>query len=177
MSASTRPFGSSTPIPPGLLWAAAELGRIEEALGELAVRLEHVGSTAVPGLAAKPIIDLQLSVTAVEPRTRYVEPLEGVGYLFVPAPESPDYHLFAKPPVRPRTYHLHVCAAGSEHEFRHVAMRDFLRARADEASRYAALKRALVARHLQDRLAYIEGKQEFVTALEARAVEWARGRG
>jgi GrpB-like predicted nucleotidyltransferase (UPF0157 family) len=160
-------------------WAAladAELRRMEEALGELAVRLEHVGSTAVPGLAAKPILDLQLSVDAIEPRERYVEPLEGLGYLFVPAPESPDYHLFAKPPQRPRTHHLHVCEAGSEHEFRHLAVRDFLRAHADEATRYAALKRQVVARHPQDRLAYIEGKDDYVRALEERAVAWARGR-
>jgi GrpB-like predicted nucleotidyltransferase (UPF0157 family) len=161
-------------------WAAladAELRRIKEALGEVAVRLEHVGSTAVPGLAAKAILDLQLSVDAIGPRGRYVEPLERLGYLFVPAPESPDYHLFAKPPERPRTHHLHVCEAGSEHEFRHVAVRDFLRADADEAKRYAALKRQVVARHPQDRVAYIEEKDDYVTALEERAVAWARSRG
>jgi GrpB-like predicted nucleotidyltransferase (UPF0157 family) len=156
--------------------ADAELRRIAGALGEVAVRLEHVGSTAVPGLAAKPILDLQLSVDAIEPRDRYIGPLERLGYLFVPAPESPDYHLFAKPRDRPRTHHLHVCAASSEHELRHVAVRDFLRTHADEAARYAALKRQVVARHPQDRLAYIEGKEEYVTALQARAVTWARRR-
>ena len=129
----------------------------------------------MPGLAAKPILDLQLSVEAIEPRERYVEPLERLGYLFVPAPESPDYHLFAKPAERPRTHHLHVCAAGSEHERRHVAVRDFLRVHPDEAARYEALKRDVAARHPQDRLAYIEGKEESVSALERRAVAWARG--
>ena len=54
---------------------------------------------------------------------------ERLGYLFVPAPESSDYHLFAKPPERPRTHHLHVCVAGSEHERRPLAVRDYLRAR------------------------------------------------
>ncbi len=149
---------------------------IEDALGEVAVRVEHVGSTAVPGLAAKPILDLQLSVNAIEPRDRYAEPLERLGYLFVPAPESPDYLLFAKPPERPRTHHLHVCAAGSEHELRHLAVREFLRAHADEAERYAALKREVAARHPQDRLAYMAGKEEHLNALEARAVEWAGSR-
>jgi GrpB-like predicted nucleotidyltransferase (UPF0157 family) len=91
--------------------AEEELRRVEHALGEVAVRLEHVGSTAVPGLAAKPVVCLQLSVVAIEPRQRYLEPLERLGYLFVPPPESPDYHFFAKPPERPRTYHLHVCAS------------------------------------------------------------------
>jgi GrpB-like predicted nucleotidyltransferase (UPF0157 family) len=120
--------------------AAAELRSIEDAVGKPAPRLEHVGSTAVPGLAAKPILDPQLSVQQLEPRARYAGPLEALGYLFVPASESPDHHFFARPPERPRTHHLHVCEGGSEHEFRHVAMRDNLCARRDEAARYEALK-------------------------------------
>lgn len=156
--------------------AEAEFRCIEQALGELAISAEHVGSTAVPGLAAKPIIDLQVSVDRMEPRERYVQPLQRIGYLFVPAPESLDRCFFAKPPERPRTHHLHVCAAGSVTEFRHIAVRDFLRAHVNEAASYAALKRELVARHPQDRLAYIEGKDGYVTALEDRALTWARGR-
>jgi GrpB-like predicted nucleotidyltransferase (UPF0157 family) len=154
--------------------AQDELRRLAQALGPLAVGLEHVGSTAVPGLAAKPIIDLQLSVAAIEPRARYAGPLERLGYLFVPAPESPDFHLFAKPPGRPRSHHLHVCEAGSDHEARHLAVRDFLRARTDEAARYAALKRALARKHPQDRLAYIAGKDQYVRDLEGRAVQWSQ---
>ena len=153
--------------------ADAELRRVKAALGEVAVRLEHIGSTAVPGLAAKPIVDLQLSVAAIEQRAAYVESLERLGYLFVPAPLSPDLHFFAKPRERPRTHHLHVCEAGGEHEIRHLAVRDFLRTHDDEAARYAALKRQVVARHPQDRLAYIEGKDEYVAGLEARALAWA----
>jgi GrpB-like predicted nucleotidyltransferase (UPF0157 family) len=156
--------------------AEAELRRIGDALAEVAIRLEHVGSTAVPGLAAKPILDLQLAVDALEPRERYVRPLERLGYLFAPTPESPDHHFFARPAQRPRTHHLHVCAAGSGHEFRHLAVRDFLRADAGEAAAYAALKRRVAARHPQDRLAYIEGKDDYVAALQARAVAWARSR-
>jgi GrpB-like predicted nucleotidyltransferase (UPF0157 family) len=139
----------------------------------VAVRLEHVGSTAVPGLAAKPILDLQLSVAAIEPRERYVTPLERLGYLFAPDPASPDFHLFAKPADRPRSHHLHVCEAGGEHEFRHLALRDYLRGHSDEAARYQALKREAARRFPQDRLAYIEAKEEYVDELEARAVSWA----
>jgi GrpB-like predicted nucleotidyltransferase (UPF0157 family) len=155
--------------------ARREMRRIGHALGSVAARLEHVGSTAVPGLASKPIVDLQLSVAAIEPRDAYVGPLEQLGYLFVPAPEAPDYHFFARPPERPRSHHLHVCEAGSEHEHRHLAVRDYLRAQGDEAASYEALKRDVAARHPADRLAYIEGKDEFVTALEARALRWVRG--
>src|SRR3954447_15219488 len=159
------------------LRAAEELRRIGQALGPAAARLEHVGSTAVPGLAAKPILDLQLSVGALESRARYVEPLERLGYMFAPAPEAPDYHFFAKPPERPRSHHLHVCEVGSAHELRHLAVRDFLRSHDEEAARYAALKREVVERHPQDRLAYIEGKEDYVVGLEARALAWARGSG
>jgi GrpB-like predicted nucleotidyltransferase (UPF0157 family) len=150
--------------------AAAELRRLEGELGPVAVRLEHIGSTAVPGLAAKPILDLQLSVAALEPRARYVDPLERLGYLFAPSPESPDHHFFAKPPERPRSHHLHVWEAGSHHELRHLAVRDFLRAHDEEAARYADLKRAAVARHPQDRLAYMASKEAYMAELEARAL-------
>jgi GrpB-like predicted nucleotidyltransferase (UPF0157 family) len=154
--------------------AESELRRVEQALGPPAIRTEHVGSTAVAGLAAKPILDLQVSVPAIEPRAAYVESLERLGYLFVPDPDSPDFHLFANPGRRPRSHHLHVCPAGSDHELRHVAVRDFLRVHPEEAARYEALKRKLVRQHPRDRLAYIAGKDGYVRGLEARALEWAK---
>jgi GrpB-like predicted nucleotidyltransferase (UPF0157 family) len=154
--------------------AECELRRLKRVLGPAAARLEHVGSTAVPGLAAKPILDLQVSVVAIEQLGSYIVPLEGLGYLFVTDPEWPDFPLFAKPQQRPRSYHLRLCPAGSNHELRHVALRDFLRAHPDEAARYEALKRELVRQHPQDRLAYIAGKDRYVRRLEARALEWAK---
>jgi GrpB-like predicted nucleotidyltransferase (UPF0157 family) len=157
--------------------AAAEIARITAAVGEAAVRIEHVGSTAVPGLAGKPIVDLQLAVADVGVHSLYVEPLEGLGYLFAPDPASPDFHFFGLPAARPRTHHLHVCAAGSEDERRHLAVRDYLRAHPDEVSAYAELKRRLVARAPGDRLAYITGKDSYVAALEGRALAWAAGVG
>jgi GrpB-like predicted nucleotidyltransferase (UPF0157 family) len=150
--------------------AEAETRRVATALGELVVRLDHFGSTSVPGLAAKPIIDLQLSVPSIEPIEAYRGPLEQLGYLFVPDPGFSDWHFFAKPPERPRTHHLHVVEAGSHHERRHLAVRDYLRAHPEEAANYEALKRRLVAAHPGDRLAYIEGKDPFMRALEKRAL-------
>lgn len=95
---------------------------------------------AVHDLAAKPIVDIQVSVPMIEPRELYVRPLERSGYLFVPDPEAPEYHFFAEPPGRPRRFHLHVCEAGSEHERHHTAVRDYLRAHPEQAPRYARLK-------------------------------------
>lgn len=156
--------------------ASEEIGRLREALGPAAVRLEHIGSTSVPGLAAKPILDLLLAVASIELTAVYVDPVEHLGYLFAPDAATPDFHFFGKPPERPRSHHLHVCEAGSEHQLRHLAVRDFLRTHSDEADRYAALKREIAARHPQDRLAYVEAKEGYMTDLEARAVAWARGR-
>lgn len=161
-----------------LAWApraAAELERIAAALGPaVARRLEHVGSTAVPGLAAKPIVDLLVGVDAMEPRERYVEPLRRLGYLFAFDPDSPDRRFFARPPERPRAFHVHVCLAGGDVEHRHLAVRDFLRAHADEAEAYADVKRAVAERHPEDRLAYVDGKDAYVVALERRALAWAQ---
>jgi GrpB-like predicted nucleotidyltransferase (UPF0157 family) len=153
--------------------AGGEMARIVGAVGEAVVRLDHVGSTAVPGLAAKPIVDLQLSVADIDARSLYVGALEGLGYLFAPDPASPDFHFFGLPAARPRTHHLHVCGAESEDERRHLAVRDYLRAHPDEVVAYAELKRSLAARAPGDRLAYIEGKDAYVGSLERRALAWS----
>jgi GrpB-like predicted nucleotidyltransferase (UPF0157 family) len=84
--------------------------------------------------------------------------------------DSPDHHFFAKPPERPRSHHLHVWEAGGRHELRHLAVRDYLRGHDEEAARYAALKRAAVARHPEDRLAYMASKEAYMADLEARAL-------
>jgi uridine kinase len=153
--------------------ARDELRRLAQALGPVAARLEHVGSTAVPGLAGKPILDLQLSVADIAARQLYVEPLHVLGYTFVPDPASPDFHFFAKPLERPRSHHLHVCEAGSGHERRHIAVRDFLRANSVEVSAYEMLKRELLERFPEDRLEYIAGKGRYLDGLQARALDWA----
>jgi GrpB-like predicted nucleotidyltransferase (UPF0157 family) len=131
---------------------------------------------AVPDLPAKPIIDIQVSVRDIEERDAFVRPLERIGYQFAPDSDSPDYHFFGKPRERPRRYHVHVCAAGSGEEMRHLVVRDFLRSHSEEAAKYADLKRELARRTHQDRLAYIEGKEPFMRDLEQRALAWSKAR-
>jgi GrpB-like predicted nucleotidyltransferase (UPF0157 family) len=155
--------------------AEAEAKRVRGVLGSLAVTVEHVGSTAVPGLAAKPIIDLQVAVTALEPLGAFARPLEQLGYAFIFDEGSPDYLFFALPAERPRSNHLHVCEAGSDQERRHLAVRDYLRSHADEAQAYGELKRRLSASMPNDRLSYIAGKDAFVQALQQRALRWRSG--
>ena len=149
-----------------------EAAVIRGTLGSGAVRVDHVGSTSVLGLLAKPIIDINVSIPDTMAVDSYRRPLEGIGYLFVPVPESPDFHFFGKPATRPRTYHIHVCAVGSLHERRQIAVRDYLRTHPEEASRYGAFKQAIAERHPGDRLGYIAEKDSYVEALEGRALVW-----
>lgn len=154
---------------------AAERERLLAALGEQVTRMEHVGSTSVPGLAAKPIVDIEIYVRQLEPMDPYRAPLEALGYQFTFDPEMPDLHYFGWPAERPRRYHLHISQTGSAHMTRVVAVRDYLRAHPVEAAAYAAVKRALTDARPGDRDAYVAGKHDFVVALEARALAWWAG--
>ena len=143
----------------------AEAARLREALGDVAVRIEHVGSTSVPGLAAKPNVDIQVSVPDVHDRDAYAGPLAAIGYEHVPDPQFPDYPFFGWPSARaPRTFNLHVCQSGTEMERRHLAFRD--RLRSDPAARveYAALKRELALKHGNDIEGYNADKDAFIKA-------------
>lgn len=152
----------------------AEAARLREVLGDVALRIDHVGSTAVPGLAAKPIVDIQISVAAIAQTARYREPLERLGYAYTFDPEFPDYPFFGRPAAPPRTHHVHVGAAGSAEEHRHLAFREYLRAHPEVAAEYAALKRELAPRYRADRLAdrqaYCDAKSAFILPVQGRAL-------
>jgi putative glutamine amidotransferase len=153
-------------------WAAmfeVEAARIRAALGPVAVRVDHVGSTSVPGLAAKPVIDIQVSVDAMTPRDRYVDPLVGLGYEFVVDPVDTDHEYLRREVDGVRTHQIHVCAAGSSWERRHLAFRDHLRAHPEDAAAYAELKRRLAAEHPNDVMTYVDGKTSFIRGIEALA--------
>jgi putative glutamine amidotransferase len=150
-----------------------EAARIREALGDVAVRIEHVGSTAVPGLVAKPTIDIQVSIASMEPRAAYVEPLAGLGYRFVIDPERTDHEYFSRDDNGVRSHHVHVCLAGSKWERDHLAFRDHLRDDADTATEYGRLKRELANLHSKDLYTYVGAKTRFIETV----VERARGGG
>ena len=149
-------------------WAATfetEAARIRQVLGERAMRIDHVGSTSVPGLAAKPVIDIQVSVPSLVPRDAYVGPLRSVGYTFQVDPTTAHHEYFKKDVNGERAFQVHVCAAGGEWERRHHP---------HDAAAYADLKRRLATEHPNDLLTYTEAKTEFVLAVEAKAGEAAR---
>ena len=146
--------------------------RLAEALGSTARRIEHVGSTAVTGLSAKPVIDIQISVDDLEDEPRYVPQIEALGVQL--RSRDPEHRFFRPFSGLLRGVHIHVCAVGSEWERRHLLFRDYLCA--DPASRdiYLAAKRAAAERWKDDRIAYTEAKDESIRKLMAAAEAWAR---
>jgi len=148
----------------------AEAARLREALGELAQRVSHVGSTSVPGLGAKPIIDIQVSLTSMTPRDSYVVPIRALGYTWVLDPWSDEHEYFSLDRDGERLFQIHACQEGGEWERRHLAFRDWLRTHADDAARYEELKRDLAASHPRDIMAYIDAKADFIRSIEARAL-------
>lgn len=126
--------------------------------------IHHIGSTAVAGLEAKPIIDIMVGVRDLETSRACFEPLAGLGYLYAPyLPE--EMHCFCKPDPARRTHHLHLVPVGSPRYRDALAFRDVLRADPQAAAEYAALKRDLAGRHRDDREAYTEAKGAFIRAV------------
>ncbi len=139
-----------------------ERALLQEAIGEWVVGgIHHVGSTAVPGLEAKPIIDILVGVRDLDESRACFEPLARLGYLY--APYLPDeMHWFCKPDPSRRTHHLHLVPAGSRRYEEEPAFRDRLRADPTAAGEYAALKRDLAGRFEHDREGYTAAKAEFI---------------
>ncbi len=148
-------------------WTTAyerEAARIREAAGEHVVALEHVGSTAVPGLAAKPIVDLLGGVERLADADAAVDALEAIGYDYCPAFEEslPQRRYFRRTVNGHHTHHLHVVRRDSDFWDRHVRFRDCLREDPDLARAYEQLKRRLARDHTDDIDGYTEGKTEFI---------------
>jgi putative glutamine amidotransferase len=149
-----------------------EAARIVAALPDaLVTRIDHVGSTAIPGLAAKPIVDIQLSLTALSPREDYVGPLTELGYRHVLDPYTDDHEFFSRDLDGERRFQIHACRTESEWERRHLAFRDWLRAHPEDAAAYAALKRRLAEAHPHDLIGYVREKAPFIRSIEAKALD------
>jgi GrpB-like predicted nucleotidyltransferase (UPF0157 family) len=130
--------------------------------------IHHVGSTAVPGLAAKPIIDILAGISDLGSARPCIELVAPLGYAY--APYLPDEMLwFCKPNPRRRTHHLHLIPVGSARYRDELKFRDYLRAHPDSRDEYARLKQGLAARFSRDREGYTEAKTDFVRDILRRA--------
>lgn len=149
-----------------------EAVRVWQVLGnEIVVQVEHIGSTAVPGLAAKPVIDLMVWVHSLEKAQHAVPLLEALGYIYWrDNPYSGRLFFVKGMPLYgwQRTHHLYIVQAYNEF-WKHLLFRDYLRLHPDEAKRYEALKRDLAARFREDREAYTNGKSDYIKAVTEKA--------
>jgi GrpB-like predicted nucleotidyltransferase (UPF0157 family) len=146
---------------------------LREALGDTALRINHIGSTSVPGLAAKPIIDVQVSVASFEPLDAVRLPMERLGFVW--RADNPDRmkRYFREAPGTRRT-HIHVRRAGSWSEQFALLFRDYLRTHEEDADRYAALKREVAERYRLDRITYTDAKGPFIWETMVKADAWAQ---
>ncbi len=150
--------------------AAAELW---VAVAPWIVEIEHVGSTAVPGLAAKPVIDIQVGVSSLRATPEIVAAIEGLGYEYVPEfeRELPNRRYFRRSSVAGvRTHQIHLVER-SDHGWwdRHILFRDWLSDHAVDRDRYAELKRALAVEYRTDRVGYTDAKSAFIAGVVDQA--------
>lgn len=144
-----------------------ECARILDALQGISVEVEHMGSTSVRGLAAKPIIDIMLLVRDERAAIRTITPLVRLGYECCGEMEISGRIYFRR--GMPRSHQIHVYPRGHQEIARHLLFRDYLRTHPDAAQEYAVLKYALAEQFQNDRLAYTNAKTAYITETEARA--------
>jgi GrpB-like predicted nucleotidyltransferase (UPF0157 family) len=162
---------------PGWVTAFAGLGAtLRGALGAVAVRIDHIGSTAVPGLAAKAVIDVQVSVRSLEPVDPFREPLVRLGYVYRADNPERTKRYFREPPGTRRT-HVHVRRLGSFSQQVPLLFRDYLRSHPAAAAEYADTKRRCAAQFRHDRQGYVEAKDAFVWRVIRDADAWAQRSG
>lgn len=137
---------------------------------ELVLGTEHVGSTAVPGLAAKPIVDMLVFVRSLDQAKNKISDLEALGYAFWE--DNPDvtrlFFVKGLPPNGPRTHHIHIAEPSSNPDDK-VLFRNYLRVHPDEAAVYLKLKLKLASQHTTDREEYTKAKTAYISSVLAKA--------
>ena len=145
--------------------------RLAGVLGDAALRIEHVGSTAIPDLPAKPVIDILVTVPDPDREASYVPAIES---LRIQLRSRDDLHRYFRPfSGNPRDVQVHVCAAGSSWERRHLLFRDYLRTNESARQAYLAAKLEAAQHWRDDRIAYADAKTDVINRLIARAEIWA----
>ncbi|MGI8646738.1 MAG: GrpB family protein [Acidimicrobiales bacterium] len=153
---------------------ASEAAAITTAIGPwITGGIQHIGSTAVPGLAAKPIIDIMVGVADLKSSRPCIDMLAPLRYCYAPY-QTEAMHWFCKPHPARRTHHLHLVPAGSPRFVDVLVFRNYLRAHPDANVEYETVKRELAARYAGDRETYTSGKSAIVAQLTEAARCWAR---
>lgn len=139
-------------------------------LGDTVTNIQHIGSTSVPGLAAKPVIDMLLGLKQIPPLPMQISSLEAIGYSYYGEFGIPGRHYFRK--GIPHTHQVHAVLTDGEFWERHILFRDFLRNHPKAAQRYATLKRKLAQEFEYDRTSYTNNKTPLIEQLLVEAALW-----
>lgn len=145
---------------------------LKDVFAQEVVALHHIGSTSIPNIYAKPIIDMLMEVRQIERVDAYNRVMQQLGYLPQGEGGIPGRRFFIKGSEDHRTHHLHVYAAGHPEIIRHLAFRDYLQAHPQQAQAYSALKRELAQRFPYDIDGYIAGKEPFIEKIIEQAYLW-----
>lgn len=166
-------------VPHSSRWAGefrAEAERLTAALGDEVVAVHHVGSTAIPGISAKPIIDILLEVREVERLDDLGPEMSGLGYEARGEFGLSGRRFFVKHAGELRTHQIHAYTTGHPELERHLAFRDYMISHPEDAEAYGRLKEELARRFSTDIEGYMDGKDAFIKEMERRALAWSRAR-
>ncbi|MBD2069256.1 GrpB family protein [Leptolyngbya sp. FACHB-671] len=136
-------------------------------------QIEHIGSTSVPGLAAKPIVDILMGLQQLIPTDDQIRSLEQLNYVYEGQVLNIPEHYFLRKGM-PRLFHLHIAQPGSAFWQRQILFRDFLRAHPDQAQEYVCLKRSLATQFRHDRKTYAARKTPLIEVMLSQARAWQR---
>jgi GrpB-like predicted nucleotidyltransferase (UPF0157 family) len=149
-----------------------EAQNLTNIFGDLLAAIHHIGSTAVPGLMAKPVIDIMPVVYDIEKVDVLNPGMIELGYLPKGEMGITGRRFFIKPAVTERTHHVHIFQSGSAEALRHLAFRNYLIAHPREAALYGDLKRQLAQQYPEDIIKYMDGKDSWIKTTEQKAIVW-----
>jgi GrpB-like predicted nucleotidyltransferase (UPF0157 family) len=152
-----------------------EARKINNVFGNEIVAIYHIGSTSIPRMHAKPIIDILVEVKDIESVDNYNEQMSALGYRALGEHGISGRRFFRKGEVE-RTHHVHVFETGSQHITRHLAFKEYMIAHPEEAKAYSELKQKLAKQFPTDMKSYIEGKDPFIKETEKKALSWYKHR-
>ncbi|MHB1709140.1 MAG: GrpB family protein [Thermoplasmataceae archaeon] len=151
-----------------------EANLLREVLGEEAMGIFHIGSTSVPGLKSKPIIDILIAVRDISKVDSFNRAMEEVGYTALGENGIPGRRYFQKSVGDDHSHHVHVFESGNSEIERHIAFRDYLRAHPQVAEKYGTIKARLAEKHPYDIESYQSGKSAMILEIQEEAIKWYR---
>ena len=151
----------------------SESQKIQKILADNVVIIHHIGSTAIPNIYAKPVIDFLIEVKDINLISQQTPAMEKLGYAAMGEFGLVGRRYFRKEnPLRIRTHHVHIYQINSPEIKRHLAFRDYMLAHTQDAEQYSQLKQELARKYPNDIESYMDGKDEFVKRMEKKAIQW-----